>query len=491
MSRFSDLIEFGEWAPDQPSVASFARTIKNALTNGRSYRPLSAASPIGNSLPASCFGAASFLLADGNNVTVAGTASRLYHYATGAWDNKTRTSGGDYTTAAENKWRFASYGSRLLATNYSDDIQSFLFGSSTNYSQLAASAPKAKHIAVINNFVVVGNTEVANNQVAWSGLDAPTVWGTNIALQADSQLIENEGGEVMGIFGSQNYGVVLQNKGLTRMEYVGTPDIFRFTDIEKGRGAATHYGNAALGNDVYYLEESGFYRFNGSASVNISENRVSRWFFDDYNNTYSYNVTCVIDPVNTIVVWGYPDKNATAGKPNKIIIYDWVDNRWTYGELAHEVLFRALSVGYTLEGLDAVSSSLDALPFSLDSSNWKGGKTLLGTIDDNSKLSLLTGSPLEAILETTEARINPTGRAHVCGVFVESDATNYSTVLSSRNLAKDTLSVSGSMNPNPLTGVCDFAVDNRYHRATVTIEEGDDWTSATGVQVKYTPTGNA
>jgi hypothetical protein len=490
MSQFSDLIDFGEWAPDQPNVASFARTVRNALSNGRAYRPLSGANPVGDSLPTTCFGAGSFLLPDGNNVTVAGTVTDLYFYNAGVWDEKTRT-GSDYATTAEYKWQFSTYGNRLLATNYADSIQSYLFGVDSNFSELAASAPKAQHITVLNNFIVVGNTDNANNEVAWSGLDAPTTWGTNIALQSDSQLLENESGEVRGVFGSQNYGVILQSKGLTRMEYVGPPEIFRFTDIEKGRGAATHYGNAALGNSIFYLEESGFYRFDGSNSVNISENRVSRWFFDDLNNSYLHNVTCVIDPVNTIAVWGYPDRSAIAGAPNKVIIYDWVDNRWTYGSLAHEYLFRALSTGYTLEGLDAVSSSLDALPFSLDSSVWKGGKTLLGVIDSTNKLGLLTGDALECTIETSEARINPKGRTHVAGVYVETDALNYTTTLSSRNLPSDALLVSGARSPNSLTGACDFSVDSRYHRATVTIPAGEEWTEALGVQVEFTPTGRA
>ena len=41
------------------------------------------------------------------------------------------------------------------------------------------------------------------------------------------------------------------------------------------------------------------------------------------------------------------------------------------------------SYGYTLEELDTVSTSLDALPYSLDSDYWKGGKLYLTYFDAN------------------------------------------------------------------------------------------------------------
>lgn len=491
MSKFSQLIEFGEWAPDQPQVASFARTVRNALTNGRYYRPLPKEAEIGDALPDICKGAGSFVASDGNTVTTAGTETDLYLYNNESWDSATRVSGGSYATTQENRWQFDIYGDRLLATNFDDDIQTLLIGTDTNYSQLSASAPRAKHITIINNFIMVGNTDVANNQVAWSGLDAPTTWGTNIALQADSQLLENGQGEVRGLFGNQNYGAILQQKGIVRAEYVGPPNIFRFTDIERNRGASTHYGNASLGNTIFFLEESGFYRFDGTNSTNISENRVSRWFETDYDSAYSFNTSCVIDPVNTIAVWGYADKNATGGLPNKVIIYDWVDNRWTYGDFTHELLFRALTIGYTLDGLDAVSTNLDTLPFSLDSSVWKGGKTVLGSFSSNSKLAYLTGLSRECTVETAEIQLNPSGRSMVSGIYLQSDASDYDITVSSRNLPSETPVESSPSTVNALTGNCDFAIDSRYHRATVTIGEDDDWTELVGIKAEFEETGKA
>jgi hypothetical protein len=490
MMPLTDLIPFGEWMPDQPPLSGAARNIENVLCNGQYYRPLPGVSNYSGSLADPCVGAGSFLVSNGTVVTIAGTADNLYRLTGTTWEDVTRTSGGDYTTSQENKWRFVQYGDRIIGTNYDDVIQTLLVGADTDFSALGGSPPRAKHIAVLNNFIMIGNTDNANNEVAWSGLDSPTTWGTNIQLQADSQLIENEGGEVRGIFGSQNYGVILQQKAITRVEYVGPPEIFRFVDAEKGRGALTHYGNASLGTMVYYLSEDGFYRFDGTNSINISENRVTRWFFSTVDENYLFNVTCAIDPINTIAIWGFADVNATGGRPNRLLIYDWTDNRWSNARIEHEFVYRALSTGYTLDQLDTVEPVLEDLPFSLDSSVWKGGLTNLAFFSDSSSLAFLTSDPLEATLETTETRINPQGRAFISSVFPQVDAAGVTVQVAHRNLPTDSLTYSSAITVNSYNGQADFRIDNRFHRGIVTIPAGASWNDAMGVQIDFTPTGN-
>lgn len=487
--ELTDLIPFGEWMPDQPPLSGAARNIQNVLPNGQYYRPFPGINEYGDALDSVCVGAAGFVPSNGVPVMFSGTATDLYLQDGTQWDEVTRMAG-VYATTQENKWRFVQYGNRILATNLDDDVQSYVVGSSTLFADLAGSPPKAKHIMVINNFVVLGNTENANNEVAWSGLDAPTTWGTDPATQADSQMVENEGGEIKGLFGSQNYGVILQRNALVRMQYVGPPLVFELSDAEKGRGALTHYGNAAFGTDIYFLAEDGFYRFDGTRSVNISDKKVTRWFFATLDQNYLQNVTCAIDPINTIAVWGFPDVNATGGRPNRLLIYDWSVNRWTNAMIDHEYVYRALTSGYTLEQLDNVNASLDALPFSLDSSAWKGGLTVLAFFSENHALAFATDDPLEAILQTTETRINPMGRAFVSGVLPQVDSEAATVTLSHRNLPSATPALSAAVATNSYNGQADFAIDDRYFSAIVTIPEGELWNDAMGVQVLAGPTGN-
>jgi hypothetical protein len=60
------------------------------------------------------------------------------------------------------------------------------------------------------------------------------------------------------------------------------------------------------------------------------------------------------------------------------------------------------TLGYTLEGLSAVSASLDALPFSLDSKVWQGGAPVMAAIDASNKLGFYSGDNAEATITTQE-----------------------------------------------------------------------------------------
>ena len=93
------------------------------------------------------------------------------------------------------------------------------------------------------------------------------------------------------------------------------------------------------------------------------------------------------------------------------MVYHWPTRRWS-GPIKENVqyLFNAISSGYTLEGLDAVNGSLDALPQSLDSRSWMGGILQLGAFDNTNTLAQFTGDNMTAVFETKE--FSGDGEAH-------------------------------------------------------------------------------
>ena len=82
---------------------------------------------------------------DGTNYHFAGTETGLWTLDNSslAWTDVTRTSGGAYATATEERWRFAEFGNTLIATNYTDAVQAYTMGSSTEFAALGGSPPKA------------------------------------------------------------------------------------------------------------------------------------------------------------------------------------------------------------------------------------------------------------------------------------------------------------------------------------------------------------
>jgi hypothetical protein len=89
---------------------------------------------------------------------------------------------------------------------------------------------------------------------------------------------------------------------------------------------------------------------------------------------------------------------------DRLIIYDWGLGEFTQISNAVGILFPVASgmLGYTLEGLSAVSASLDALPFSLDSKVWQGGAPVMAAIDSGNKLGFYSGDNAEATITTQE-----------------------------------------------------------------------------------------
>jgi thioesterase DpgC len=69
-----------------------------------------------------------------------------------------------------------------------------------------------------------------------------------------------------------------------------------------------------------------------------------------------------------------------------------------------EYLWRYISTGYTLEGLDAFGT-LDALPASLDASLWAGGQISLAAFNSNHRVVTFTGTAKDAIVTTSEFAI--------------------------------------------------------------------------------------
>ena len=108
-----------------------------------------------------------------------------------------------------------------------------------------------------------------------------------------------------------------------------------------------------------------------------------------------------------------------------------------------------LSQSYTLDGLDAVTTNLDELPFSLDSRVWEQRQQLLGGINTDLKLTFFDGAALDATIETGEFQLNPGMRTFVNTVRPYVDGTGTITMqISKRNLLSESASFQTTMTVN-------------------------------------------
>lgn len=480
-------LDFGEWLPDLPDLQNPGLTeAKNVLPGTKSYLPLKSVSQITDAVDSTCKGAATVRDKTGNVYNFAGDTSKLYSLSNNIHSNVTRSSGGNYSVAEDENWEFCKFGETVIATCINDNPQAITLGAS-NFADLAGSPPKARHCAVINNFVVLANLNDGSskpNDVRWCAINDPTSWTANADTQSDSQTLHSDanygGGWIMSIKGGE-FGSVFQEYSIWRMVYEGSPTIFSFNEVLPGIGTPCKNSVTQEGRIIHFLSQDGFCQLIDGVQIKaIGKNRVDATFFNDFDATYPEKVIGASDPNQPYVFWIYPGAGNVNGQPNKIIIYDWYNDKWSHAEDILEWVYSAIGQGYTLEGLDAVNASIDDLSPSLDSRAWMGGALQLSVYDDENKKGTFGGTAMSGVIETPEAQFIKGSRAYLSGVrpLIDGEST---VQVGTRNKLKDAKTWSSAVSPHSETDIANLRSDARYH--TVRVNTSGDFTHIQGIDV--------
>lgn len=454
-----------------------------------------------NALATACLTAFPCADASHNTNIFAGTLTKIY-LLTSASLSFSDVSGAAYGTNIDIPWNAAIFGTRVLFTNYIDRVQSYVLGSSAVFADLSVDAPKAQFIAVSKNFVILGNTVdgtfgTKRQRVWWSGIGDPTSWptpGTSAAAaaQSDYQDLAGDGGQIQGLvggLGTADFAVFMERR-IYRAQYIGSPAVFQFDPVEGARGTNAPGSIAQLGAVVFYLGDDGFYAFDGTNSTPIGFGKVDKFFLADYDATYKYKITAAIDPLNKVYAVAYP-RAGSGGVSTRVLFYNWALSRWSYADFTTEVIFRASTFGYSMEGLDAVSASLDALEFSLDSEVWTGGALLLGAFDTSHKLNYFNGANIAGTLTTAEFTGDGGQRASVTNVIPLVDGGTITVALGTRENQTDSVTFTSARSVER-DGTVPFGdVTGRYIRAKVNIPAGSTWANAMGVDPAVVGVGRA
>ncbi|MHA1555086.1 MAG: hypothetical protein ACTSU0_11845 [Alphaproteobacteria bacterium] len=352
----SIMVPFGPWMPDLPDLANPGATVAlNVIPQANSYGPLGALEAATVALDARVLGAVIARDTAGNNYNYAGDAAKLYQVGASGVTDKSK--GGGYSTVASEGWEFVSFAGDLIATNYADAVQSITAGAAGLFADLITSTlkPKARHAEVVREFLVLGNTSdgtdgVVPHRIWWSARNDPADFDPDSLTQCD---FENrpQGGYVQRIIGGAEYGLVFQERSITRMSYAGEPHIFQFDEIDRKRGTPVPNSVIGHGRLVYYISEEGFFVCDGTQSIPIGANQVDKTFWAQFDTNNAHLVSAAIDPINKLVAWAFN---------RKIWFYDWQNRRWSEADIDADMLINGTSEAYTLEELDAVALDTDA-----------------------------------------------------------------------------------------------------------------------------------
>lgn len=492
------------YAPDLPDyLAGGTDTALNVISKTpTSYGPMSSPAVYSNAINKRCQGAYFGLDAAGNVDGFAGDANDLYNLTagSGSWTQISKSSG-VYNLVSDGIWQFTRFANRIIATDFSDPIQSFTVGSSSTFTDLSASAPKARYVALVKSFLVVANTNdpVSGNdpqRVWWSANGDPTNWptpGTALAAQFQSSWngLYGDGGWIQGLVGNLGNAdaAVFMEHAIWRMVFNGGPDVFDFFPAEGVRGTPAPGSIAQNGAVVYYLGEDGFYVFDGAVSMPIGANKVDKTFYNDLNQSYFNRITSAIDPINRLYIISYPSKSSGDGTPDTFLMYNWITNNWSKAMVKCELMGRALSFGFTLDQLyTKLGYTIDGLPFTLDSRVWTGGSLLLATFDSTHRTNFFTGNFLQATIDSSEIQPFPGQVARIFNTRPIVDGGAPTVAIATRNRQVDLPIYNSPVAINSIGTAPQRAV-GRYLRSETVIPAGATWSHFSGVELDAAPAG--
>ena len=379
------------------------------------------------------------------------------------------------TTGITDKVRFTQFGKTVITTNNADVLQAWTLGTSTSFANLSASAPKAKFITVVRDFVVCANTLETTQQqyrVRWSAINDETDWTENVNTQSDYQDIP-DGGQIVGIRGGE-FGLVFLERSISRMSYVGTPFIFQFDNISRNKGCMVAGSIAQYQGITFFLSDDGFYLCDGQTVQPIGSEKVDRFFIDDASESDYGSMSAAVDPIRKLVIWNYVD---TSGN-RKLIIYNFATKKWTYADAGTDYLSEASTASVTLEQLDSISGSIDALTTSLDSRLYVGGKYFLGgTL--STKVYTYTGQPLTGIISTGDIDLG--GPSVVTLARPQVDNGSATIAVASRKLLSEQVNYGTAVAADSENRVS-LRSAGRYHRLQL-VPTGADWINAVAIDV--------
>lgn len=483
-------IPYGEFLPDLPDFENpGALLAKNCIPKATSYSELRNVNPTTNALTTKPLG--SFWARSSGDIVnaFAGDTAKLYKLNNPTtWGDVSRPA----TAYSASFWDFAQFGDRILATDGgATAVQYYDMGTSVTFDNLPGTPPRARVLAVVRNFVVLGNIvgdpTFKQNAVAWSGFNNTQIWTPSLSTQSNILQLGGNGGAVRRIIGG-NIGFIFQERSIQSMTYVGPPTVFRIDEFVTDHGTYAPRSVCSSKDFIFYLSADGFYKVDRKTLqiTPISKNKISRWFVSQIASSEVINVLGVVGRSQTLVYWLF---RASSSSPtyDRMLIFDWQNERWSYAEISLAFIGEFASAGANLDTLDAIfggtgTGGIDVHSIPVDTNAFSGGVSDLVAFGPTFAAGALDGTPLVAEIDTSEFAVSGQ-RTYIPHVYPLIETTTGTVEVAS--LTRDLLTASpvlGTYRAQRPTGKANCRNDARFVRYRTRITGG--FTHAKGVQVE-------
>lgn len=473
-------LAFGSYRPDLPPLSDGVVSVaENVVPGSQGWQPMPSFAQILSSaaLPDRPLGGFASRASDAETSIFAGTSDTIYQFAATSWDDV-----GTGYGASDTGWSFVQYGNRVIAANGSDPLQKFDLSTDTAFSDLDGTPPVLAFLTVVKNFVVGGRVDTNAQAIAWSGNNNSEIWTPGVG-ESDFQVFA-DGGPVNAIAGGE-FGLILQENCIRRMDYVGGNIIFDISVISPNVGCVAPRSFVQVGQRCFFWSYRGFMTCDGAAVEPIGDQRVDDTFARLASSVDFAQMSAVADPIRKIILWTVP-----AAEPDLCFGYNWALGEWFTLRQSARLLFSALRPTYTLEDLDDIAPpDLDDAGISVDEPGLQGGVPLYYVFDGNNRLGSMAGPNMAWSLEIPLIQPMPDRSVRVRRARPLTDAIDgLSFRIDARARLGDAqaFTATGSMMAD---GTMPLLVSGRFMAARLSAQAGTDCTFVKGVRVEYEPQG--
>lgn len=435
-------------------------------------------------LASACQGAAVVTKLDSTRRVFAGAQTALYELSAGVWSAVTR--GSAYTGGSDTRWSFTQFGNTTLAANRADVIQSSTSGAFAD----VATAPKAEIVFSVGAFVMALNTNDGTDKPdGWHCCAAfnAASWTPSVTTQAASgRLVSTPGGMTAGARLGE-YAVAYKTNSIYLGQYVGAPVVWDWLLVSGGEAGCV--GKEAL-CDIdgahFFVGTDNFWIFDGTRPVPIGDGQLRQWFFDNSDAANLFKTKCVYDRQQNRVWIFYP--SAGSSVCNSALVYHLKNKQWGRANTSVQAVLNYISPGFTIDGLSAISATIDGLPdIALDSQYWLSGGRALSVFNTSNQLQTFTGTAGTSSFTTGDAGDDDTV------VLLKQIRLRFAAGFKPDTAMCDTLNKMNSgdtFTPGPSSSINDGKFDvmksARWHRATFTMTGN---ARVTGINPTFAPAG--
>lgn len=480
-------IVYKEWLPDQSEIDSDHLIVAEGVVPFvGGYKSTKAFSQLSmHTMASTAFGMAEFASGGGSYEVEAAGVNGVLYASDGSGIMQTRSS---TLTSFLYEVQFAAFSTLAIAATGSIPMARTM-GTVSNFATLASSGTAlsgATSVGIINRFVMLGSPPGAFGEakVQWSAIDDPRNWptpnsATAIATQAGQQFMQVEYGAIQAIENGDQFGLIFQESGITRVTYVGPPVVFQFDLIDATKGLLARAGSIRVGLLTYFVGRDGFYVTDGVTVTPIGAGKVDNYFSNGLNAAADTRfIRASYDQTIKCVLWYYCSNLGAGAANNQSALCFHIDTgRWSKIEIANSD-----STSNYISGIAKKAATYNALP---------SPPIAYNTSKNAGRHSASTLS--NATITTNFMDLNPGGKTYVSGVKpLLSGATmgSASVALQSLNDLGDTTTLNTTTNnvPNSSTGFAEFRETYRYHK--IRTNYTDPFSNAPGLEVRSRPAGN-